>query len=358
MKQYKYTLLFMGLFICFQCLSGDTFAQTTSSPQKVSIKETNDKAKKLLWKGDIQKAIELWLSAIDLNQTIEASMKAEILNNLGFAYYQYDWYESAEYYLQSAKQIAPDRWSIYLNLADLYYDSDFFQQAIKNYEILLDLNPNYKYRDNIIKKINQIKNDHLDFNLYSLDEIKNDLKMNNEKLMFQKEVILDDTERPDYLITFHNIKIDSIGIVVIVWAQVEKKFKKVLELLGSHYDEFQIFKYGDNHFVKLLEELPGSGLYTEETVFCVLPDNTWQKIPFDRADNGYIKGLKKNQYVRKAYSNFTDNEMNYTVTIANENDPNCCPSGGSIYGTYNLTGKMTLNKNKNIYDTSFIITGR
>lgn len=108
---------------------------------------------------------------------------AEVLNNLGFAYYvlgkqkndtryysysygptdnkmwllQPTYYEQAEHYLQEALQIEPKRWSALLNMGDLEYDLNHFTWAIKRYEELLKVKPDYKFGDTIRQRITELK---------------------------------------------------------------------------------------------------------------------------------------------------------------------------------------------------------
>jgi hypothetical protein len=101
-------------------------------------------------------AIDNWLDAADLIDqfNINSSLAAEVLNNLGYAYYKTGNYEEAEKYLLKSKDIDGSRWSVYLNLGDLYYKQNICGMYVENYQKVLELNKKYKYRQKLRDKIN------------------------------------------------------------------------------------------------------------------------------------------------------------------------------------------------------------
>ena len=124
-------------------------------------KKLNNQALQLFKKGQIKKAIAVWKHATDLSiiPGLGYTANAEVLNNLGFAYYKLgeNYYSDAEEYLTEALQVDPQRWIIYLNLGDLYSNMGRYNMAIENYKRLLELKSDYEYAYEIKKKIELLK---------------------------------------------------------------------------------------------------------------------------------------------------------------------------------------------------------
>ena len=117
----------------------------------------NKTALRLYKEGHAKQALNLWQKAAELEVIpgLELSANAELLNNLGFAYYRLGgtYFEKAEQYLKGAVTVDSSRWTAYLNLGDLYSEAGRYDDAIKNYKILLNRKPDYKYRNKIVEKI-------------------------------------------------------------------------------------------------------------------------------------------------------------------------------------------------------------
>lgn len=126
----------------------------------------NKEALEYFKKGNIEHAIIIWEKAKDLAiiPGLGFTANAEVLNNLGFAYYklakkthQADYYKCAGYYLDGTVQVDYNRWEAHLNLGDLYSETDSPRHALQSYEKVLELNPKYKYADKIRDKIRTIR---------------------------------------------------------------------------------------------------------------------------------------------------------------------------------------------------------
>jgi len=122
------------------------------------------KALLLFKESKTDEAITMWEEAIALNT---GGLSAESYNNLGYAYYKKakarkndEYYEKAEEYLKYAIQMQPKRWVAYLNLADIYLEQGDFSSAIKHYNKLLELKPDYKNASLIRKKVSKLNLEH------------------------------------------------------------------------------------------------------------------------------------------------------------------------------------------------------
>jgi tetratricopeptide (TPR) repeat protein len=113
-------------------------------------------------KNDLDGAIQIWEKAKKLSITpgLGLTSNAEVLNNLGFAYYKLAkkteserYYKLARQNLDESTEVDPLRWQAYLNLGDLYAEQGDAEGAAQNYEKVLELNPNYKNAESIRNKI-------------------------------------------------------------------------------------------------------------------------------------------------------------------------------------------------------------
>ncbi len=131
------------------------------SPEMAKSKKLNNQGLKLFNKGKIREAITVWKQAENLAIVpgLGYTANAEVLNNIGFAYYKLGekYYSEAEDYLTNALQVDPQRWSIYLNLGDLYSNWGNNKMAVYNYKQLLKMKPDYKYANEIKDKIKLLK---------------------------------------------------------------------------------------------------------------------------------------------------------------------------------------------------------
>jgi tetratricopeptide (TPR) repeat protein len=126
----------------------------------------NKEALEYFNKGDLDRAIIIWEKAKDLAiiPGLGFTSNAEVLNNLGFAYYKLAkktkndaHYKRAEYYLDGTIQVDYKRWEAHLNLGDLYVEMNNPKNALQSYEKLLELNPTYKRADEIKAKITTLR---------------------------------------------------------------------------------------------------------------------------------------------------------------------------------------------------------
>lgn len=132
------------------------------SRQSNESERLNKEALEYYKKDNIEQAIKIWEKAKDLAiiPGLGFTSNAEVLNNLGYAYYKLakktksdEHYRLALYYLDASIQVDYNRWEAHLNLGDLYSERGSLDYALQSYEKVLELNPNYKYADKIREKI-------------------------------------------------------------------------------------------------------------------------------------------------------------------------------------------------------------
>jgi len=120
------------------------------------LSSLNNKALNLFNSDHLNEAIIVWTEAYSIirDNEIVSSQAAEIINNLGYAYYKKNDFVEAEKTLLFSKNIKPRRWSVHLNLGDLYSKNGERKKAVDSYMMMLELNENYKYNDRILHEVN------------------------------------------------------------------------------------------------------------------------------------------------------------------------------------------------------------
>ncbi len=155
--------------------NGKEYEDATLSKRMAKGKSLNKKALELFRRQKIEEAIRVWERIAKDSDAVSA----EILTNLGFAYYtlgkktgntsrfsydpfdpkpiEHTPYDKAYDYLRDALEKEPTRWSALLNMGDLAYETNEFLWAIRRYEKLLQAKPGYKHRDLILKRLDELK---------------------------------------------------------------------------------------------------------------------------------------------------------------------------------------------------------
>jgi tetratricopeptide (TPR) repeat protein len=134
--------------------------------ESITAKKLNREALSLFQQGKIIASISKWEKIPDTERT------AEILNNLGYAYFKrsrqyfdgcygnntflHDDYFKARDYLAASQKKDASRWTVYLNSGDFYFHYGLFSSAKESYETLLRLHPKYAYAGKIRDKIKLI----------------------------------------------------------------------------------------------------------------------------------------------------------------------------------------------------------
>lgn len=112
---------------------------------------------------------------------------------------------------------------------------------------------------------------------------------------------------------------------------------KKIHTMG-YFKEPNIFFIERRHLIQLTEIQYGTGHYTTEHIFRLLPPyGDLQKVEFVPAPLSFRNHLKKGEVIRKGEINeFNKNGLFFTFYIWKEKDPNCCPSAGKVTGTYKI----------------------
>jgi len=99
-------------------------------------------------KKNIEKALILLEKAVQIEPT-----DAYIIDSLGWAYYLDNQIEKSVYFLEKAVSILPDDATLNDHLGDAYWKSNRKNEAISQWRRVLILDPNFKEKPVISKKI-------------------------------------------------------------------------------------------------------------------------------------------------------------------------------------------------------------
>jgi tetratricopeptide (TPR) repeat protein len=80
-----------------------------------------------------------------------------IIDSLGWVYYKKKKYDEALVELEKAWKLAPNDQVIGEHLGDVYVKKGFWDKALKTYRRILEVHPNAKEKETILKKIKEVQ---------------------------------------------------------------------------------------------------------------------------------------------------------------------------------------------------------
>lgn len=124
---------------------------------------------------------------------------------------------------------------------------------------------------------------------------------------------------------------------------------------GAQFETLIRFRQKREFFVYASTSPEGSGGFTTEAIFWIAPDGSIHRIDSERADRGCQNKVKHGEVLLAGGPGilFSNGVMRFVFLIANEGDPHCCPTAGSISGTYKITGKGQYDRNSKQYISTF-----
>jgi hypothetical protein len=145
-----------------------------------------------------------------------------------------------------------------------------------------------------------------------------------------------------------------------IWRNTDDKYAIVQEMTAenslAYFDQVAVFNYnvvGDQReqFIHIPLIYSGTGHYRDDTIYCILPDLSLQKVDFEP---GCAVKLQPGEGVRKGETLFlSSNKLEFEFYIWKEGDANCCPSAGRVKGTYKIVGDRRYDPSKNAEVTHF-----
>lgn len=134
---------------------------------------------------------------------------------------------------------------------------------------------------------------------------------------------------------------------------------KVLSEKGESFAKPDIFTIDQYSFVNLSTEPSGSGGFVREVIYWLAPDRSLHEVRFQPASEIYENMLASGEIVLSGGEKefFVDgNAMRFQFWLAEPGDPHCCPTGGSVTGTYKLSGSPDYDSVRRQYQANFVVT--
>ncbi|MBL8174360.1 MAG: HEAT repeat domain-containing protein [Bryobacterales bacterium] len=134
-----------------------------------------------------------------------------------------------------------------------------------------------------------------------------------------------------------------------------RRMESLVDGEGS-YDKPALFTVRGQQFVYVSMRISGTGAFHEDTIFWVTPQAEMEEVEFEPAPVAVSKKLAKGEGVWKGEVNtFEGTVMGFRLWIWKEGDGNCCPSGGEVTGSYQLTGRGWFDSGAKAWRNNFRI---
>ena len=104
------------------------------------------------YKSNLEESAKMWEKSIELDNNIDA------YNNLGWAYYVIGQYEKAIEVYVKAKKVNPKHAVLSMNLGTVYFRINDTENAIKQFEDFVELDPNSESGIEVSKILKGLKN--------------------------------------------------------------------------------------------------------------------------------------------------------------------------------------------------------
>ena len=105
----------------------------------------------------------------------------------------------------------------------------------------------------------------------------------------------------------------------------------------SYHEKPFVFHKSGETFLYCQLNYYGTGHYHDDSIYVLNRDRELQPVEFIPAPDGCEKVLHKDEYVAQGVQNeFSDHSLSFSFGIWRTHDGNCCPSGGSVEGTYKV----------------------
>jgi hypothetical protein len=125
----------------------------------------------------------------------------------------------------------------------------------------------------------------------------------------------------------------------------------------GRFDEPTLFYNNKDTFIHVTFEYYGNGLYTDEIVYCIMPDGSLQKVYVEQAQKWFEdnNGNKNEVVWRGGYSNFWN--MEFGFTSREDNDSFSGSKRYEIKGKYKIVGERHYDQkqNKEISDYKILV---
>jgi len=110
---------------------------------------------------------------------------------------------------------------------------------------------------------------------------------------------------------------------------------------GEVFSKPVLFSASNYTFLNISTEPNGSGGFVADQFFWFAPDGSVHAVEFQQASEVYEQLAKSDEIILTGGEKeffYDEDQMRFEFWLAREGDPHCCPSGGSVTGTYKLVG--------------------
>jgi hypothetical protein len=150
--------------------------------------------------------------------------------------------------------------------------------------------------------------------------------------------------------------------VLLIWQRETDQFNlagKQESFTGETFDKPILFEVDHYKFLNVSTEPSGSGGFVSDKILWLAPDHTIHEVQFDQASEIYESRVASDQMVLTGGEKeffVEENQMGFQFWIAQQGDSHCCPSGGTVQGTYKLEGSPKFDSFSRKYTADFKIT--
>jgi hypothetical protein len=150
--------------------------------------------------------------------------------------------------------------------------------------------------------------------------------------------------------------------VLLIWNKESDQFTlagKRESFSGETFEKPLLFEVNNYKFLNISTEPSGSGAFVSDIILWLAPDHSTHEVDFEQASVIYESRVPSDQVVLSGGEKeffFEENQMAFQFWIAQQGDPHCCPSGGTVQGTYKLEGAPKFDSFSKEYTADFRIT--
>ena len=131
---------------------------------------------------------------------------------------------------------------------------------------------------------------------------------------------------------------------------------QVVDAETASYELPDIFRYNGDIFIHVTLLYSGTGHFVKESVFAIRSDNTLAEVAFPTVAGVKVQ-LKPGEGVWKGVSTrLSDDKLEFEYYIWNEGDANCCPTAGSVTGTFKISKQTRLDETSHALREVWIVT--
>ncbi|MCI0411765.1 hypothetical protein L0222_03070 [bacterium] len=127
---------------------------------------------------------------------------------------------------------------------------------------------------------------------------------------------------------------------------------------GETFSKPVLFNASSYQFLNISTEPNGSGGFVLDQFLWFAPDSSVHSVEFQQASEVYENLAKSHEVVitggEKEFF-YKDGRMKFEFWLAQQGDPHCCPSNGTVTGTYKLTGAPKYDSFTRRYQARFQI---